>query len=305
MKTWLILKHITVENANSISGITYGFPSITHFLGYTHKVGRIIAQDYPKLKIGGCGVISHKFSNQTISNQFREQIFILKRHPLVGTKGESASEIQEGRIHLDVSLVVECYFDDRFLKSSGFMIAWRNRSARCYEFEKYIKSIASQCHLAGGVITEIGDVLWTSQEDSQLRRLVPGFALTSAHQEFANLIAMNKENGIIQDNLQTLLDCLAIKWQYSEKENDSGQWNILDRPIKGWCVPITIGNRGISEVFKSGITKGIRDIQTPFRYVEPVYSLGRWINPLLAKSLDNLIWNYSYNDPYYICVNKF
>ncbi|WP_205619382.1 type I-F CRISPR-associated protein Csy2 [Salinivibrio socompensis] len=32
MAQYLLLKHIEVQNANAIAGLTYGFPAITHFL---------------------------------------------------------------------------------------------------------------------------------------------------------------------------------------------------------------------------------------------------------------------------------
>jgi CRISPR-associated protein Csy2 len=34
MSSLILLRRMKVENANAIAGLTYGFPAITHFLGF-------------------------------------------------------------------------------------------------------------------------------------------------------------------------------------------------------------------------------------------------------------------------------
>ena len=46
MKSTLLLRHLKVENANAISGLTYGFPAISHFLGFTHALSRRLEQEH-------------------------------------------------------------------------------------------------------------------------------------------------------------------------------------------------------------------------------------------------------------------
>ena len=36
----VILHQIRIENANAMAGFTYGFPAITHLLGYVHALSR-------------------------------------------------------------------------------------------------------------------------------------------------------------------------------------------------------------------------------------------------------------------------
>ena len=36
MSSLILLRRVRVENANAIAGLTYGFPAITHFLGFSH-----------------------------------------------------------------------------------------------------------------------------------------------------------------------------------------------------------------------------------------------------------------------------
>lgn len=40
MSSLIVLHQVRVENANAIAGLTYGFPAITHFLGYSHALSR-------------------------------------------------------------------------------------------------------------------------------------------------------------------------------------------------------------------------------------------------------------------------
>ncbi|WP_205620248.1 type I-F CRISPR-associated protein Csy2 [Salinivibrio socompensis] len=59
MAQYLLLKHIEVQNANAIAGLTYGFPAITHFLGFAHALSRQLP-DALGLRLGGVTVVSHK-----------------------------------------------------------------------------------------------------------------------------------------------------------------------------------------------------------------------------------------------------
>ncbi len=40
MKAFIRLGYVKIENANAIAGLTYGFPAITSFLGFTHTLSR-------------------------------------------------------------------------------------------------------------------------------------------------------------------------------------------------------------------------------------------------------------------------
>jgi CRISPR-associated protein Csy2 len=37
MNQYILIERIKVQNANAIAGFTWGFPAITHFLGFVHK----------------------------------------------------------------------------------------------------------------------------------------------------------------------------------------------------------------------------------------------------------------------------
>ena len=63
MKSLLLLRQVEVENANAINGLTYGFPAISHFLGFTHALSRKLDAAHG-LTLGGCAVICHQHQLQ-------------------------------------------------------------------------------------------------------------------------------------------------------------------------------------------------------------------------------------------------
>lgn len=90
MKSLLILKHVQVQNANAIAGLTWGFPGITNFLGFTHALSRY-AEKIQGVRFDGCAVVCH--SHQVQAHQptpYGEYVFALTRNPLT----------KEGKPHL-------------------------------------------------------------------------------------------------------------------------------------------------------------------------------------------------------------
>lgn len=82
MSYLIVLPHVQVENANAISGLTYGFPAITHFLGFTHALSRQVQQSHG-LQFTGCGVVCHRQQIQAYQASERgDHYFALTRIPL-------------------------------------------------------------------------------------------------------------------------------------------------------------------------------------------------------------------------------
>ena len=109
MESLLILPRIKVEGANAISGLVYGFPAVTHFLGYIHALSREIDAKLG-LKLGGCGIVCHDYQIHAYKNGGGgEQIFSLSRNPLT-KEGQTAPFNEEGKIRMEVSLIIECGF---------------------------------------------------------------------------------------------------------------------------------------------------------------------------------------------------
>ena len=110
MKTELqavvVIPHLWVQNANAIaSPMSYGFPAITAFLGAAHAIQRKLNEAGVEVVFNGVGVVCHSAEPQTNRESGYVTRFNLRRDP-VGADGSSAALVEEGRMHLDISLVI-------------------------------------------------------------------------------------------------------------------------------------------------------------------------------------------------------
>src|SRR6218665_1098890 len=102
-KAILVLPRLRVQNANAISSpLTHGFPSITAFMGLMWALERKLAQEQIALHLQAVGVICHHHQEQATKGFVRT--FNQARNP-VDEHGNTAAIVQEGRIHLDITLV--------------------------------------------------------------------------------------------------------------------------------------------------------------------------------------------------------
>ena len=198
--TYLLLNRIKVQNANAIAGFTWGFPAITHFLGFTHAIERKLAsQDsLVDITLQGCGVISHQQETHTFwqydksFSQHRYQPYLQDSN----NKSASPPIIEEGKMNMTISLVIG-------IKG--------NVGHRKESFIHFIESCALTQKLAGGLILEIGEISLLTEPKDIKRKLMPGFVLI----ERPNYLSEHYEN--LQDNnpeadfLQAWLDFSALK----------------------------------------------------------------------------------------------
>lgn len=99
----LVFPHLLVQNANAISGsMTHGFPSMTAFLGLMWALERKAHEKGIKLAFNAVGVVSHGYQEQV--NDGYVKSFNLTRNP-IGKDEKTAAIVEEGRIHLELSLV--------------------------------------------------------------------------------------------------------------------------------------------------------------------------------------------------------
>jgi CRISPR-associated protein Csy2 len=302
MKSIIILNRIKVENANAISGILYGFPAITHFLGFTHSLSRDLNLRL-NLGIDGCGVIAHDY--QILSHRigaYGDSVFALTKNPLL-KDGKTPSFNEEGKLHMEVSLIFECDFSsDNFAQEIN-------------HFEKLIYQLAIKKHLAGGLITEIGSVEFNEipqKEDDVkfffkrvLRKLMPGFVLQSR----VDILKKYMEENSNTDPLRSILDFYTLKYGCDPNDEKIGKdsknkWKLLPKPSAGWLVPIQVGYKGISPLYEKNKVSASRDNETPFRFVEPIYGLGEWIGLHRIKDHQTLFWRYHHKDDMYLCLNE-
>ena len=83
---YLILKNICISNANAIAGFTYGFPAVTHFLGYVHALSRKLQQSHG-IRLDDVGIMCHQHQVHAYrENQYEPYSFALTRNPVTDPK---------------------------------------------------------------------------------------------------------------------------------------------------------------------------------------------------------------------------
>ncbi|MBM5575627.1 type I-F CRISPR-associated protein Csy2 [Deefgea sp. CFH1-16] len=318
MKAMLCLRHIKVENANAIAGLTYGFPAISNFLGFSHALSRALQHDHG-LTLGGCAVVCHQHQIHAVQPAgWGDYVFALTRNPLT-KEAKTAAFNEEGRMNLDVSLLIECEFsaDDLDFFDAG------ETSLNVQCLEQYLYRKAQTLRLAGGHIVGLqaltlsevpeGDDEFSQWQRRQLLRLLPGFALV----ERSDVLHKHHQTRVADDAdaqlIDSWLDFAALKYQaIADADADDAEvkvdkkvkWQYLAKPAAGYLVPITIGYHAISPLYANGDVASTRDATTPFRFVESAYSIGQWISPHRAKNISDLFWRYHVSDEAYLCKNQ-
>ncbi|HNQ47883.1 MAG TPA: type I-F CRISPR-associated protein Csy2 [Hydrogenophilus thermoluteolus] len=298
------LKHVRVENANAISGnFLWGFPSPSAFLGFAHALERRLNS----VKLGGVGIVCHRLDPQVShpDGPFRPGRFRLARHPYIAGwkkfKNEPAALIEEGKAHLEITLVLEV----RTELDEG------DRQALAQE----MRSIVPSLRLAGGSIrgcTDVQVIEWPEWEEDQRKafrklryRLLPGFALVERQdrleEHLQTLCAQNPET----TPLEAFLDLLARRWEPSDTDENTGKCRWQIRPRPGWLVPIAVGYAALSELYRE--VAASRDPNVPFRFVESLYTVGEWVSPHRLTRLEQLFWRFETDleKGLYLCRNRY
>ncbi|MDE5832042.1 MAG: type I-F CRISPR-associated protein Csy2 [Desulfovibrio sp.] len=297
-----LLPRVRIQNANIISSpLTWGFPAITNFLGAAHKIDRDLD---PPVTIASVGVVCHKFQPQVsrepgaYSNRLH-----LYRMP-VNKDGSAASRVDEGRGHMEISLVlgIEGELEDENEGSK-----WANL---IYERLMGMR-LASGSVLPGNrkALWEILPDSWDEKEKVFRKfrhRLLPGFALVERRDLLAKQLEKYRDKNPDANVLDAFLDSSRINWEVERDPADPEKGIWTRRGRKGWIVPIPAGYRAISKLYEPGEVKNARDNETPFRFVESLYTLGEWKSPHRISSLNELLWRYDFDEKNgaYLCVQK-
>ncbi|MBS9431169.1 type I-F CRISPR-associated protein Csy2 [Photorhabdus hainanensis] len=305
MSYLIVLRHIKVENANAVAGLTYGFPAITHFLGFTHALSRKLQQSH-NLILENCGVICHNHQlHAHQSDPIRDKVFALTRNPLTREE-KTASFNEEGRMHMTVSLLIEC---------SGEIAG----DTEANELEQYLLEICPTQRLAGGTITEITkvNVIAFPQEKlatrKLMRRLLPGFALLDRSELLAKHYEELKQDNPQAEMIDAWLDFSTIKMRAIPTQDDKqpeigdpAYWEYIPKPASGYLVPLMTGYQAISPLYSAGKVDKTRDPNTPFRFVEAIYGVGEWKSPHRIDDIRQLLWCYDYQEGegIYRCCNQ-
>lgn len=312
----LILPRLRVQNANAISSpLTHGFPAMTAFLGLMWALARKLEAHDLLLAFDSVGVICHDFDEQVTEGGY-VKAFRLTRNP-VDKDGGSAAIVEEGRMHMEITLI--------FGISGGFV------ELDEHAHDAIAQTVAHELagmRIAGGSVLPSGD--WRSRpallrfgDDAEdvrrrfrhLRRhWLPGFALVCRDDLLHGRLDQLRETAPETTALDALLDLSRFNWRPVRPEpapDDASpttakvEWKPEPRP--GWIVPIPVGFGALSELLPAGAVQSARDRDTPFRFVESLYSIGQWISPHRLDNAEQLLW-YASTDPaagLYRCRNDF
>lgn len=308
----LVLPHLRVQNANAISSpLTWGFPSITAFTGLMTALERRVGQE-AGIAFYRVGVVCHAFEAQVTQGGFT-RAFHLTRNPVLAN-GQSAAIVEEGRVHLELTLVFDVEIGDAYLDQQRRQV-----------LAEQIADVLAGMRLAGGslmpplpgtrqqvlrpVLELIPDT--DAEEDNaqanQFRRLarrwLPGFALVSRddllHQHLQLLRAEHPDASVLDAWLDlSRWNSHAVEPSTEEavgstdKNSEKVVWQTDVR--SGWIVPIPIGYAALTDLQPAGSVRGARDQTTPFRFVETLWSLGQWISPHRLQCLEDLFWDDAY-----------
>lgn len=280
-KVVLLLPKMIVQNANALSSpYTIGFPAMTAWLGFTHALQRKLNEKgFNKFIVSKTAVISHDANLQVHKGDGDFVNSIVGTANPLDKDGSRSAFIEEARIHLKISLVLECEGINKLEEEIFFQV---------------LNKLLHTMRIAGG------DILYfnkpeiyrdTSDISSIKRHLMPGFALI----ERIELMKEAMDGG--KNALESLLYYTGVHNEYDEEK-----W-ISKKATSGWIVPIAVGFQGISEL---GIAKNQRDPDTLHRFAESIVTLGEFKMVYKIESIDEILWEYKFDqeNDLYICKNN-
>jgi len=377
MSQYLLINRITVQGANAVSGFTWGFPAITHFLGFTHNLTRKLEKhaDLSDIRLSGCAVIAHQHQVHTYGyNQF-----VQTKNPAYQYGEDSKNKvgappiIEEGKMNMTVSLLIGC---------EG------NIGNRAEFLKEWLHGHCLRQRLSGGTILEVGGLEFFGIDDGQnknnlrmlIRKLLPGFILQDRSAYLKNHIEKLRQENEGAELFDAWLDFIALKqkarpvseslsrhlfqqterypedeayrqllsvWQEHLKtayeqttipellksyfgsmpennankkllaqwkdycapnEKTAADWEYTSKPKRGFLVPIMVGYKAISKVYKNKEVVNTRDEETDVCFVEAVHSIGEWQGVHRIRDEDALkqsLWQYDYQKHWYLCKQIF
>lgn len=290
----LVLPHLKVHNANAISSpLTHGFPSITAFLGLMWALERKTRQAGMDLEFCAVGVVCHDHEEQTTEGGFVKS-FRLTRNP-VGKDGKTAAIVEEGRIHLELSLVLAIHAD-----------AWDTDTQQ--RDLQAIAELLQGMRIAGGSLLRAVQAPgsrhrpwlanFTGNTDDKRRafrqlctRLLPGSALVARDDLIDQRLNVLQATTPDATRLDAWLSLSRINWHYdATADGGKGAWQNDRSKGSGWVVPIPVGYAALGELHEAGSVANTRDATTPFRFVESLYAMGEWIGPHRLHTPQDLLW---------------
>jgi CRISPR-associated protein Csy2 len=315
----LVLPRLRVQNANAISSpMTWGFPSITAFTGLMTALERRLGRD-AGIAFFSIGVICHGFEPQVTRGGYT-RAFHLTRNPVL-QDGSTGGIVEEGRVHLDITLVLEVTLSSALLGE-----------AERAQLAAHIGELIAGMRIAGGSVMPALQGAQRRPSPAQLvlvsdnpenrrkdflrlrRRWLPGYALVSREDLLATRLAELQKTVADATLLDAWLDLARLNYRATRHEKIDDKTGELVATVEwasdaraGWIVPIPVGFASLSSVHQASTVAGARDPGVPFCFVESVYSIGQWISPHRLDDVKDLLWEPTHDKAtgLYRCVNAF
>jgi CRISPR-associated protein Csy2 len=293
--SYLLLDRLEIQAANTISSpLTYGFPAITGFVGAIHALDRKLPQD-GGITLGGVLIASHQCNVQHYRpHSYADYTFNQTRNP-IKKDGKTAAIVEEGRVNLTVSLVVEVIIDRQ---------AQKKLKKSAHEFEQTIRQLIMQQRVAGGSVFGLRSVKWFESTSRDLQRaLLPAFVLMDAQSDLAEITEEMQKNQPEATALDALIEVATMHHIPPDIEQKETEWRASSvKTGRGWLAPIPVGFQGIAPLIEPGELANSRNPEYSSQYVEAVYSLGKWVFPFRLNDLSTCFWRYSQpqNDLYLV-----
>lgn len=212
MGQFIFINKIQVQDASCVAGLTWGFPSITGFSGFTHALSLKVQQSsFSKIKV--CQqvmVVAHEHHHHTYENDYQITRFSQKRganfysNTESGKRSKTMTRIEEGRMDMIISLLIP--------------IKGRVGSNIKGSFVDYLIHTVSTMRIAGGSVTSIKEIDVLALDDlnpgNQLlvkRKLMPGYVLLDATSDFIK--HTNNVNPLVVDQVEAWLNFSNIKYK--------------------------------------------------------------------------------------------
>jgi CRISPR-associated protein Csy2 len=293
---YLLLDRIEIEGANALaSPMTYGFPAITGFMGAIHALNRKLVESGFELDLSGVLIACHDLNVQRYRpHRYADYTFNQSRNP-IKKDGGTASIIEEGKVHLTVSLVVEV---------SASRAAARDLEDDQARFEQSCYQTVLCQRMAGGSVHAIKSVQLLDRHDIDELPLAlyPAFVLMDARADLIEITQTLQASDHSATALDALLDVATLHHEPTTADSGAVTWHTRSaRTGRGWLVPMPVGYQGLAPAFKAGELENSRNPEYPSQYVEAIYSLGKWVFPnRLPEDFSACFWRYQQTGNLYL-----
>jgi CRISPR-associated protein Csy2 len=209
MSQYLLIERIKVQNANAASGFTWGFPAITHFLGFSHNLNRNLQSngEFGNLALDGCMVVAHE-----------QHVHMYKDYGVTRFSQYKTSHLREVNFEKDGTLKGAAIIEDAKMNMTvSLLIPVKGYLGGLQDLlTTFIKNACQVQRLAGGTVLSIVnvDVIDLAKEEqlkSVRRKLLPGFVLQDRSAYLAEYFSHIKECNPKAELLDAWFDFIALK----------------------------------------------------------------------------------------------